>query len=300
MSRTYEFQQVDVFTDRVFGGNPLAVFTDGEGLSEREMQAIALEMNLSETTFVLPADEPAHAARVRIFTPRAELPFAGHPTIGTAWVLAESGQIPSGHSEATLELGVGPIGVRFERHGSGPGFIWMNQGAPDFGDIVDARQGIADALGIEIDLLAEDLPVQFVSTGLPFLFVPLVSAEAVDKASLSSAGLGSAGSGANGAFIFHSEPGSNRAYSRMIATIGGTVWEDPATGSANGPLGAYMVRHGLTSGDESIDIISEQGTRMGRQSFVHIRVAVEQGAPTAVQVGGSVVPVLSGTLQLPE
>ncbi len=107
MTRSYEFLQVDVFTNQIFGGNPLAVFTDGSGLSSAEMQAIALEMNLSETTFVLPPENPDHLAKVRIFTPRAELPFAGHPTIGTAWVLAQSGKIPAGTDEIVLELGTG-------------------------------------------------------------------------------------------------------------------------------------------------------------------------------------------------
>lgn len=299
MTRTYEFKQVDVFTERVFGGNPLAVFLDGRGLSDAEMQAIALEMNLSETTFVLPPDDEAHLARVRIFTPRAELPFAGHPTVGTSWVLARLGRVPQGASEAVLELGIGPIGVTLEGPPDDPSFIWMHQGKAAFGDLVENRESVAEALGLEGDDLAEGLPVQFVSTGVPFLYVPLVSPDAVDRAALSSRGFQGASVDAGRTFLFHSEPGSMRAYSRMIATIGGAIWEDPATGSASGPLGAYLVEYGLAGGQGSVEIISEQGTRMGRQSFIHIRVAVEAKGPGEVSVGGSVVPVFDGILTMP-
>jgi trans-2,3-dihydro-3-hydroxyanthranilate isomerase len=299
MTRDYAFQQVDVFTDRIFGGNPLAVFLDGRGLSGEEMQAIALEMNLSETTFVLPPDDDTHLAKVRIFTPRAELPFAGHPTVGTTWVLARQGRIPAGASEVVLELGIGPIGVTLEGPPDNPTFIWMHQGRATFGDAVEDRTSVAETLGIERDDLAAGLPVQFGSTGIPFLYVPLASPELVDRAALSSRGFQGASLEATGAFLFHSEPGSNRAYSRMIATIGGAIWEDPATGSASGPLGAYLVEHGLSSGDGVAEIVSEQGTKMGRQSFVHIRVSVDARGPSEVSVGGSVVPVFDGVLTIP-
>lgn len=298
MSREYSFQQVDVFTDHIFGGNPLAVFIDGGGLSSAEMQAIALEMNLSETTFVLPSDDPNSLAKVRIFTPHAELPFAGHPTIGTAWVLAQAGRIVTGNATATLELGLGPVGVSFDDASDPNAFIWMNQGEATFGEIVEDRDAIAGALNVDADDLAPDLPVQYVSTGLPFLFVPMTTPEAVDRAQLSGSEFGGA-TDAGGAFIFSSEPGSDRAYSRMIATIGGATWEDPATGSASGPLGAYIVQHGLSSGGSMVEIVSEQGTRMGRQSFVHIRVAIEDAAPKSISVGGSVVPVFDGVLRIP-
>ena len=130
MTRSYGFQQVDVFTDRIFGGNPLAVFADGRGLTTNEMQAIALEMNLSETTFVLPPDEPSRFAKVRIFTPHAELPFAGHPTVGTAWALANSPEfdVDSDSIELELELGVGPVTVDYENREDPAATIWMNQG----------------------------------------------------------------------------------------------------------------------------------------------------------------------------
>jgi trans-2,3-dihydro-3-hydroxyanthranilate isomerase len=297
MTRTYEFQQVDVFTDRIFGGNPLAVFLDGRGLSGEEMQAIALEMNLSETTFVLPPEDDAHLAKVRIFTPRAELPFAGHPTVGTTWVLARQGRIPAGVSEAVLELGVGPIGVTLEGASNDPTFVWMHQGRPTFGEVVDNRRAVAQALNVDESDLAADLPVQFVATGMPVLFVPFASKEAVDRAAVSGFDRREVDSGS--AFLFHSEPGSKRAYSRMVVSIGGTVWEDPATGAASGPLGAYIVNYGLASGAGTVAIVSEQGVKMGRQSFVHIRVAVEADGPGEISIGGSVVPVFEGVLTVP-
>ena len=299
MSRAYSLCQVDVFTDRIFGGNPLAVFTDGAGLSTDEMQAIALEMNLSETTFILPPEDPANLAKVRIFTPRAELPFAGHPTVGTAWVLARLGQVEPGRQRITLELGLGPVAVDFEDVGDPGAFIWMNQGTATFGEVLTDRDAIAEALNVEPADLAPDLPIQFVSTGFPFLFVPFATSAAVDRATLSSGGFAGASTNAGGAFLFHSVPGSDRAYSRMIATIGGGVWEDPATGSASGPLGAYIVEHGLSSRGSSVEIVSEQGTQMGRQSFVHIRVASDGEAPGEISVGGSVVWVFDGTLRIP-
>lgn len=301
MTRKYSFQQVDVFTDRVFGGNPLAVFTDGTGLSTEQMQAIALEMNLSETTFVLPPNDPENLARVRIFTPRAELPFAGHPTVGTAWVLANSESSDIESNTIVLELGVGPISVEFEDRVDPSATIWMNQDRATFGDVVEDRAGIASSLGVEMDDLANDLPIQFVSTGLPFLYVPFASEEAVDRATLSSGAFRDAGIDASGAFLLHSVPGSDRVYSRMIATIGGAVWEDPATGSANGPLGAYVVAHGLSSRrSNEVEIVSLQGVQMGRPSTIRIRVEIDEEGPGIVRVGGSVVPVFDGLLRLPE
>jgi trans-2,3-dihydro-3-hydroxyanthranilate isomerase len=300
MSREYAFKQVDVFTDRIFGGNPLAVFTDGAGLTTDEMQAIALEMNLSETTFVLQPENPGSLAKIRIFTPRAELAFAGHPTVGTAWVLAQMGAIPAGQDQITLDLGLGPIGVDFEDAANSGAFVWMNQGTATFGEIVEDHDEVAKALGVEWHDLARDLPVQFASTGFPFLFVPMSSPGAVDRARLSDPSLTAAVPNVGGTFIFHIEPRSNRAYSRMITTIGGAISEDPATGSASGPLGAYVVEQGLSSGGPMIEIVSEQGTQMGRQSFVHIRVANEAGSPGEISVGGGVVPVFDGVLRLPD
>ncbi len=299
--RAYRFIQVDVFTNRVFGGNPLAVFLDARGLTDSDMQSIANEMNLSETTFVFPPADEAHAAKVRIFTPSAELPFAGHPTVGTAWVLGDQRMIPAGSTSMVLELGVGPISVRAEQTESGE-FVWMDQGTATFGNVFEDRAAIANALGLEFDDLLPDAPVQQASTGSPFLYVALKDKETVDRISPRLDAyrdcIARAGQGVRSAFMFAPDPERNRAYARMIGVGRGMLREDPATGSANGPMGAYLVKYGLASGEGVIEILSEQGTAMGRQSFIHLRVESVNGEPGRVEVGGQVVPVFEGELRL--
>ena len=310
MTRDYRFVQVDVFTDRVFGGNPLAVFLDARGLSDAEMGAIGREMNLSETTFVLPPERPGSAARVRIFTPSREMPFAGHPTIGTAFVLATHGLLPSGARDIVLDEGIGPVPVRLEGDPAAPSFLWMEHRDATFGPPLPDRTAVAAALGLtEADLLP-DVPIQEGSTGLPFLYVALRDPATVDRAWLDLAALTPdvLSGTTDGVFVFAFAPnpaprpdGAHGVYSRMFAPNGG-VAEDPATGSASGPLGAYLVQHGLIAGADpsrEIAIVSEQGTKMGRQSFIHIRLRAEEGRPTAIRIGGSAVPVLDGTLRLP-
>lgn len=301
-SRSYDFVQVDVFTEHMFGGNPLAVFPRAEGLTGEEMQAIAKEMNLSETTFILPATRPDCAARVRIFTPAQELPFAGHPTIGTSWVLASHGMLPDGATELRLEEGVGPIEVTLEGDARNPTMLWMKHPPATFGPEVRERSEMARSLGLTEDDLLSGAPIVVGSTGLPFLYIPLNDAGAVDRASLNVAELPAieAISDSQGVFIFAPDGryGPNRAYSRMFAPHTQDISEDPATGSASGPLAAYLVRHGLVTGEGELRAISEQGTKMGRQSFIHLRVRVSGGEPTSIEIGGSVVPVLTGTLTL--
>lgn len=300
-AREYRFVHVDVFTDRIFGGNPLAVVLDGRGLGDAEMQGIAREMNLAETTFVLPATRPDCAARVRIFTPARELPFAGHPTVGTAFVLATRGSLPPGAREATLEEGIGPVPVRLEGDPRAPTFVWMRHGNASFGLEVGDRRAVAGALGVVEDDLLPAAPIQSASTGLPFLFVPLRDRTAVDRAVLDLRALERcAPDGSLGVFVFapDPDPAAARAYSRMFAPQAG-IPEDPATGSASGPLGAYLVRHGLVKATGRVRIVSEQGTRMGRQSFIHIALDARGRDATDIEVGGGVVPVLEGTLRLP-
>jgi len=303
MSRTYHFAQVDVFTDHVFGGNPLAVFPDAAGLSDGEMQAIAMETNLSETTFILPSTRADCAAQVRIFTPRREIPFAGHPTIGTVFVLASEGLLPAGKPQVMLEEGVGPVPVRLEGDLSAPTFIWMRHTNATFGPPLGNRAAFAQALGLTEADLHEGAPIQVGSTGLPFLYIPLRDRAAVDRAMLHVPALLECFNDptVEGIFIFAPDaaPSVGRVYARMFAphTVG--VAEDPATGSASGPLGAYLVQHGLMTATDEVNIISEQGTKMGRQSFIHIRLRRRGEQTYKIEVGGSVVPVLEGTLQLP-
>ena len=233
MSREYRFVQVDVFTERVFGGNPLAVVFDAKGLADGEMQAIAREMNCSETTFLLPPTRPDCAARVRIFTPAREVPFAGHPTIGTAWVLATEKLLPANSLRFNLEEGIGPVEVTLEGDPARPSFLWMRHGAARFGPELGDRAGFARALGLaETDLLA-GTPVCTGSTGNTFLYIPLRDRETVDRARLDvPALLAAQGEGPNlGVFVFAPDPDphAGRVYSRMFAPHTSGVPEDPAT-----------------------------------------------------------------------
>ncbi|MFI5329322.1 MAG: PhzF family phenazine biosynthesis protein, partial [Candidatus Rokuibacteriota bacterium] len=281
MLRELLFVQVDVFTERVFGGNPLAVVFEGAGLTDGEMQAIAREMNCSETTFLLPPTRPDCAARVRIFTPARELPFAGHPTIGTAWVLATEQLLPPNTHRFNLEEGIGPVEVTLEGEPAQPSFLWMRHGEARFGPELTGRAGFARALGlVESDLLA-GAPICTGSTGNTFLYIPLRDREVVDRARLDvPALLAAQGEGPNvGVFVFAPDPDprAGGVYSRMFAPHTSGIPEDPATGSASGPLGAYLVERGLVTPAATVDIVSEQGTRMGRPSFIRIRVGMTAG-----------------------
>jgi trans-2,3-dihydro-3-hydroxyanthranilate isomerase len=297
------FVQVDVFTERVLGGNPLAVVFEAGGLDERVMQAIAREMNCSETTFLLPPTRPECAARVRIFTPAREVPFAGHPTIGTAWVLATEGLLPKGTTRFNLEEGIGPVEVTLEGDPGRPSLLWMRHGEARFGPELPDRAGFARALGLEAADLLAGQPVRSGSTGNTFLYIPLRDREAVDRARLDvPALLAAQGEGPNlGVFVFAADPDprAGKVYSRMFAPHTSGVPEDPATGSASGPLGAYLVERGLVAPAETVDIVSEQGTRMGRPSFVRIRIGMRGGRINEILVGGTVVPVIDGRLRIP-
>ena len=282
---------VDVFTERALTGNQLAVVLDGGGLSTRTMQRIAREMNFSKTTFVLPPDDAAHAAKVRIFTPFLELPFAGHPTIGTAWVLATEG-IAKG-TEFTLEEPVGPVPVRGVRE-NGRLIFWMTHPPFSFGQVYTHKQ-VAAAIGVAEDAIVHDVPAQIASTGNPFLFVTLRDAAAVDAAEPEPSRVRQlVRDKAHGIFLF-AVTGGGRLYSRMFAV---DVAEDPATGSASGPLGAFAVRYGLVEREPKVSIVSEQGTKMGRQGFVRIELeyGLSKEIPERIEVGGGVMPVLSGAL----
>jgi len=301
-SRFYRFVQVDVFTDRVFGGNPLAVFLDGRGLDDALMQQIAREMNLSETVFLFPPSRPDGAAALRIFTPAREVPFAGHPTIGTAWVLATRGLGTKGAGRFILEEKIGPVPVELEGDPARPDFIWMTQQEATFDPALDNRGAVANALGLTEADLWPGAPIQPGSTGNKFLFVPLRDRATVDRAVLDvRAMLAAMGERPHlGIFAFapDPDPAAGRVYSRMFAPHTSGVPEDPATGSASGPLGAYLVLNRLVKKAAEVRMVSEQGTKMGRQSFIHIRLAMRGEQITAIRVGGTAVPVLEGELSL--
>jgi trans-2,3-dihydro-3-hydroxyanthranilate isomerase len=299
--RRYHLRWVDVFTERALAGNPLAVVLEADGLSSTQMQAIARETNLSETTFVLPPDQREHAAKVRIFTPHVELPFAGHPTVGTGWVLLDEGLVSPDAAGFTLEEGVGPIPVKVDRSG-GALVLWMTHPVVKFGETIEQRNEMAAALRLTVADLQPDVPIQIVSTGVPFVYVALKNAAAVDRAESSGEALTSLldPHGLLPVFLF-AAIGGKRLYSRMFGPHSSTqIVEDPATGSASGPLGAFAVRYGLIPRAPQVLIVSEQGTRMGRQSFIQIKLAYSTDAdvPERIEVGGSVVPVMTAELSV--
>ena len=288
------YHLVDVFTDRQFGGNPLAVFTNVRGISAETMQAIAKELNLSETTFVLPPKDARNDYHVRIFTPGQELPMAGHPTVGTTYVLARERMITRGadstETEIKLEEGVGTIPVRIEWSGGEARFIEMRQPRPTFGPRVEDLRAVAEMLSVEPEEIAEtNLPLEVVSCGVPFLYVPLNSLRAVQnikfRVDVWESKLKTVVPPEVFVFTREVEFAGSTVHSRMFAPDLG-IWEDPATGGASGPLGCYLVRYGVVSGEGWIEITSEQGIEMGRPSFIKIRIAREGEEITDVRVGG--------------
>lgn len=300
--KSYRYLHLDVFTDHLFGGNQLAVFLDGRGLDGQTMQAIAKEMNFSESTFVLPPEQPGTDVRMRIFTPAEELPMAGHPTVGTTFALARAGAIGPERERFVFGLGIGPTPVSLTWKSGELTFVWMTQRSPEFGEVVSDRAGAAAALGLSpAAVTSTSLPVQVVSCGVPFLFVPLATRRAVDSVAVERAALtsffDSAGIESHGVFVFSPERGRDKAtvYSRMFAPELG-VAEDPATGSASGPLGCYLVRHKVVTADKAGSILSLQGAKMGRPSHVHISIGVKAGEINSVRVGGESVVAGEGTL----
>ena len=290
----------DVFTAEPLLGNQLAVFTDARGLDTARMQRLAREMNFSESTFILPAEQPGTDIRMRIFTPASEMPMAGHPTIGSTFALAKTGVITPGSARFVFGLNIGPIPVDLEWKGDDLSFAWMTQSVPTFGQVVEDRAAVAGALGLDARDLMPDLPIQQVSCGVPFLFVPLRDRTVVDRA-ISNASAFRRLTTTIGLdvpiFMFSIDPpGSpDTAYSRMFAPDFGIV-EDPATGSASGPLGCYLVHHGLVAGEAARRMTSLQGVAMGRTSRIHISIEGARDAIRRVRVGGEAVLVAHGEL----
>ena len=303
--RSYRYLHLDVFTDHLFGGNQLAVFVDARGITPDVMQQIAFEMNFSETTFVLPADQPGSDLRVRIFTPGEELPMAGHPTVGTAFALAHTGVLASGRAAVTFGLGVGPTEVTLAWEGAALRSATMTQLPPTFGPAFTGRADVAASLGlIERDLM-KNLPVQLVSCGVPYLLIPLDSRAAVDRARFDAQAWQRVREQASLAptvcaylFTVDAGSGSEVAYSRMFGA-GVGISEDPATGSAAGPLGAYLVQHGLRSGAGAVGMIVRQGIAMGRPSEIQVSIESRGEAITRVRVGGTAVLAGDAILYLP-
>jgi trans-2,3-dihydro-3-hydroxyanthranilate isomerase len=299
--RGFDYALVDVFAEQPLQGNQLAIFTDARGLSDDEMQALARETNLSETTFILPRTaeiERERGIQVRIFTVAEELEFAGHPTLGTAsWLYANHAAL-RGVEQITLDLRVGPIPVRFRYSTEEEQGIYgtMKQNDPTFGEIHDPVP-IADTLGLSLDDLDADLPIQTVSTGMAFCIVPLKSLAVAKRLEIPRQKVS--------AYLEHSDAKFFHCITRADV-VSGADWharmqfyngEDPATGSASGCTIAYLVRHGLAASGQQVVI--EQGIEMLRPSRIHVSATIARGVVSEVFVGGRTIPVAMGRLFLP-
>ncbi len=291
----YGIVVVDAFTQQRYAGNPCAVVSHAEGLDEVRMQAIAREMNLSETAFVFPS---THASfRVRFFTPRKEIPLAGHPTIATMFTLAAEGRIDlaSGRAHVTQELNVGVLPVDLERDAAGNVRVVMTQARPEFGRRMD-RATAAQALGIGTDDLLADLPVQVVSTGTPQCMVPVRSLDALRRIRPDYGHLGDLENTGRyfslHAFTLETLDRANRAHARHFLANGGPL-EDPVTGSASGAMAAYLWKYDLV---RATAYCVEQGHMMGRPGIVELEVDADGDEPTGVRIAGCAVTVLRGTI----
>jgi trans-2,3-dihydro-3-hydroxyanthranilate isomerase len=293
----------DVFTSRPFEGNQLAVFVDAQGVTTAQMQRLTNEMNFAESTFLLPVESPDTDVRMRIFTPQREMPMAGHPTVGTTFALAHEGAIAAGRARWVFGLNIGPTPVALDWDGAALVAAWMDQGRPEFRAAGASAEDVVRAVGADRGAwAATGLPIEEGSCGAAFYYLPLATRAAVDACDPDPGAmrrLQSAFAGAHvGVFVFSAEQGEDGAtvYSRMFAPEAG-VAEDPATGAASGPLGGYLVRHGVVAPADASRIVSAQGVKMGRPSRVHVRVEATAPAEiTRVHVGGSAVRVGEGTI----
>jgi trans-2,3-dihydro-3-hydroxyanthranilate isomerase len=295
----YHYVHLDVFTDKRLEGNQLLVYTDPSGLDAEAMLGLTRESNLSENTFVFPPEQAGTDYRVRIFTRAAETPFAGHPTIGTAFALAHTGALKPGQTRTTFGLGVGPTPIDLEWKDGRLAFAWMTQQKPTFGKAAPDGAALAAAIGVDIASIDKRAPAQEVYSGSTFLVVPLTTRRAVDAAVLDRAKIdavfSAAGLQRRGIYIFTTERAQDdaTAYSRLLGGAGAI--EDPATGSAAGPAGAFMVKHGFVPAGRTASIVFLQGVLVRRPSHLHVRVDSEGGEIAAVRVGGASVVVGEGT-----
>jgi trans-2,3-dihydro-3-hydroxyanthranilate isomerase len=303
--RSLKFYQADVFTHQAFGGNPVAVFPDAQGLTDYQLQQIAREMNLSETVFVFPPTDKSAIARIRILTPTQEIPFAGHPVVGTFFVLSQLGRfsLQEPVTSVVQECNIGLFPVELHVRDGRVLRVVMTQATPRFlGAVedVDDLYSVANALGLAKHHIAETkLPVEVVSTGLPVMIVPVRTLTAVrsivpDVSAITEV---CRQYGANGIMVYTTmtvEPQAT-VHTRMFAPPIGIV-EDPATGSASGALGAYLVHNGAVEVGPTTEITAEQGYEIERPSRILIQVESDDDMIQSVKVGGEVVMVVEGTL----
>ena len=300
-----QFYKADVFTDRPFGGNPVAVFPNAQDLTDQEFQQIAREMNLSETVFVLPPSQPDAVAKLRIFTPTQEIPFAGHPVIGTFYILGKLNQFalqePITRIYYECNIGVFPLEL-YVLNGAIDRIV-MSQPMPQYLGVVEELEDvfdIAQALGINKSLITDcKFPVEVVSTGLPVLIVPVRTLTAVRSISADHAAITDLCGrfGANGIMVYSmmTVEDWSTVHTRMFAAPIG-IGEDPATGSASGAMGAYLVKNGAVEVAPTTEIISEQGYEINRPSRILIQVFSDDDIIQSVKVGGQVVMVAEGKM----
>src|SRR6185369_8793195 len=274
-SRAFRYIHLDVFTDRRLQGNQLFVFTQPAGLDTETMQSMTRESNLSECTFVFPPEAAGTDHRVRIFTRTAETPFAGHPTIGTAFALAHAGALKPGMAKTVFGLGVGPTNVDLDWKDGKLAFAWMTQLKPTFGKTMTDIAALASAIGVDVSAIAGPHAPQEVNCGSNFFIVPLSTRKAVDAAVLdrakADAAFAAAGIQRRGIYVFTNEPGSDTAtaYTRLLGT-GGT--EDPGTGSAAGPAACFMVQHRFVPSERAGSIEILQGVLVKRPCRIYAKV----------------------------
>lgn len=290
----YNFYQVDVFTDQPLEGNPLAVFVDGSGLDATTMLKIAREMNLSETTFIVPASDPGADFDLKIFTPQAEIPFAGHPTLGTAHVLFATGKINPSKEAVTFNMGVGNI--RVTRHEKS---FFMEQPEAKFEAPCPSHDRLVNALSLDSSAICPGWPVQVVSTGFPALLVPLKSRDRIRGIKLKTHLLNEVLQGTNMlyAFTLETESPESTVHVRAFAPALG-IPEDPATGSVAGALGAYLAQHQVIDEKRLNHIQIEQGYAMGRPSLIQVKVDQKDGIISGIEVGGTSRILIEGVLAL--
>jgi len=304
--RSLKFYQADVFTSQPFGGNPVAVIPDASGLSDDQLQQIAREMNLSETVFVFPPTDPAAVVRLRIFTPTQEIPFAGHPVLGTFFVLAELGIIPVKEpiTRVMQECNIGLFSVELQAEDGQVEQVVMTQPKPEFLGPVEETEDlykVASALGLSKHVIADTKwPIEVVSTGLPVMIVPVRTLTAVRSIHPDASAIMDVCRrfGTNGIMVFTTVTVESSAtvHTRMFAPSIG-ILEDPATGSASGALGAYLVQNGVVEVAPTTEIISEQGYEIDRPSRIFVQVDSDDDIIQSVKVGGQCVMVAEGVLK---
>ena len=302
----YSYVHLDVFTDTKLAGNPLLVYLNPEGLDTETMARLTVESNYSENTFVVPPEQAGTDFRVRIFTRNGEVPFAGHPTIGTAFALAHAGRLKPAMTRTVFGLGVGPTPIDLEWKGGQLAFAWMTQLKPTFGKSVSDAAVVASSIGLQAGDIAvnnNSPAAQEVNTGSTFIIVPLATRKAVDSAVLDRAKVDAFrtanGITGRGVYVFTTEPGADggTSYSRLLSGLGGI--EDPATGSAAGPAACFMVRYGFVPADKASSIVNVQGVLVKRPSRIHANITIANGEISLVKIGGASVVIGEGVVAAP-